>query len=541
MLNMKNGAERIAEYQRAAEQRGTAFARDVLLAQLEKHPPEEWLDCARLFILRGDTLIASALLQRATVLYPASSELAYAFAGILSQQKNYPSAEALLSYLLEQHPDDIAATFLLAKIFKQQGKMHAVGVTISALFEHVQTDIESIIQAVELLDECGRKHEAAALCEKTIAAGSSDARLYAYAGMIAIQLGNFELARERYLFALAHNPRAMEWQAPLALTNAQRYRDASHPDFALLQDCLQRTTADDKARASILFALGKAHDDIGDYATAARYFSDANAMANHLVEWSRKNWRRAVEARLASRKLPAPLAPVKDFAPLFIVGAPRSGTTLVAELLGRHPDVCNRGELAWLPYLAQRLSLAGKIDTQALREVADTYLQQLRQDDSNAFWMIDKQPLNFLNIDLIATLFPNARIIHCQRSSRDTALSIWSQYFAGRENDFAYDFADIAAVLQGCNRLMAHWKKTSPLPIHTVHYEQLASDPQNTLAALGAWLELSEQDLLAAKPETVSVGTSSLWQVRQPIYSRSIGRWQAYADYIPELKKLFSE
>jgi hypothetical protein len=182
-----------------------------------------------------------------------------------------------------------------------------------------------------------------------------------------------------------------------------------------------------------------------------------------------------------------------------------------------------------------------RIDAQALRDVATTYLQQLRQDDSDALWMIDKQPLNFLNIDLIAVLFPNARIIHCQRSSRDTALSIWSQYFAGRENDFAYDFADIAAVLQGCNRLMAHWKKNSPLPIHTVHYEQLASDPQNALAALGTWLELSEWDLLAAKPETVSVGTSSLWQVRQPIYSRSIGRWQAYADYIPELKKLFSE
>lgn len=531
----------MAEYAHASVRHGAATARHALLQKLEKCGADNWLECVRSFTVRGDTDSASALLQHSVIRFPESAELAYALAGIFSLEKKYAAAETLLNDLLQRHPDDVAMTILLAKIFKDQGKMRAAAVIVRALFARTRRNIEDIIQAVELLDECGCKHDAAALCANEIEAGSTDARLRAYAGMLELQLGNFDLARQHYLFALAHDPHALDWHAPLALSSAQRYRDSNHPDFALLQDCLQRIGGDDKARTSILFALGKAYDDIGEYADAAQKFRAANVILNRLMPWSRKNWRRAVEARLASRKLPAPLAPVKGFAPLFILGAPRSGTTLVAELLGRHPDVCNRGELAWLPYLAQRLSLAGKIDTLALRDVADTYLQQLRQDDSDALWMIDKQPLNFLNIDLIAALFPNARIIHCRRSSRDTALSIWSQYFAGRENDFAYDFADIAAVLQGCNRLMAHWKKTSPLPIHTVHYEQLASDPQNALAALGAWLELGEMDLLTAKPNTVSVGTSSLWQVRQPIYSRSIGRWQAYADYIPELKKLFSE
>lgn len=531
----------MAEYAHASARHGSASARQALLLQLEKCGADDWLDCVRSFTVRGDTDSASALLQHAVIRFPASTELAYALAGIFSLEKKYAAAEILLSDLLQRHPDDVAMAILLAKLFKDQGKMCAAAVIIRAAFARSRRNIEDIIQAVELLDECGRKHDAATLCADEISAGSTDPRLHAYAGMLELQLGNFDLARQYYLFALAHDPHALDWHAPLALSSAQRYRDNSHPDFGLLQDCLQRTNSDDKARASILFALGKAYDDIGEYADAAQKFRAANGIVSRLVPWSRKNWRRAVEARLASRKLPAPLEPVKDFAPLFIVGAPRSGTTLVAELLGRHPDVCNRGELAWLPYLAQRLSLAGKIDTQVLREVADTYQAQLRQDDSNARWVIDKQPLNFLNIDLIAALFPNARILHCQRSSRDTALSIWSQYFAGRENDFAYDFADIAAVLQGCDRLMKHWKKTSPLAIHTLHYEQLASDPQNVLAALGAWLELGERDLLTLLPQTGSVGTSSVWQVRQPIYRRSIGRWQAYADSIPELTQLFSE
>lgn len=531
----------LSEYDRVAAQYGAASARDILLAQLEKHSAEDWLACARAFTLRGDVHSASALLQQAISAFPESIELAHALSGIFALEKNYAAAERLLKALLERHPSDIAATFLLAKILKEQGKMYAVASVIQTLFEHTRGDIGTIIQAVELLDECGRKQEAARLCENEIMAGSTDARLYAYAGMLEMQLGNFDLARQRYLFTLAHSPRALDWQTPLALVSAQRYADSTHPDFALLHDCLQRTTTNDKTRASILFALGKAHDDIGDYATAALKFRDANAIVKRLTHWSRKQWRRAIEARLATRYRLSKLTPVQDFSPLFIVGPPRSGTTLVAELLARHPDVCNRGELAWLPFLAQRLSLIANPDESALRGIAITYLAQLRQDDTNARWMIDKQPLNFLNIDLIAALFPNARIIYCQRSSRDTALSIWAQYFSGHENDFAYDFSDIAALIQGCTRLMAHWRNTEILPIYTLRYEQLAADPKACIASLTEWLELTELDLLETKNSMAPIGTSSMWQVRQPIYSRSIGRWQSYAKHIPELTQLFAE
>src|SRR4029079_18735894 len=107
---------------------------------------------------------------------------------------------------------------------------------------------------------------------------------------------------------------------------------------------------------------------------------------------------------------------------------------------------------------------------------------QVREDDEPARFYLDKQPLNFLHLDLIATLFPNARVIHCVRNERDTALSIWMQYFAGAEENFAYDFADIATVMQACEKLTAHAKKKGAVDIRTVSYERLAVDPATRIA-----------------------------------------------------------
>src|SRR5262249_36157818 len=145
------------------------------------------------------------------------------------------------------------------------------------------------------------------------------------------------------------------------------------------------------------------------------------------------------------------------FVPVFIVGAPRSGTTLAAELLSRRAQVCNRGESRWIWSLSQKLASGGKPDADLPDALAHEYEKQTRQDDAgSARWFIDKQPLNLLHVGLIMALFPQARIVYCVRNARDTALSLWTQFFREPTYAFAYAFADIAALQQGCERLMTH-------------------------------------------------------------------------------------
>jgi len=187
-----------------------------------------------------------------------------------------------------------------------------------------------------------------------------------------------------------------------------------------------------------------------------------------------------------------------------------------------------------MPFLAQQAGAVARPTKVLLEKTAATYLAQLREDDAPARFYIDKQPLNFLHIDLIAALFPNARIIHCERGERDTALSIWMQYFAGPENNFAYDFDDIAAVMQGCAKLIASARTKHPARIRTIRYEDLVADAALRMREIADWIGLGDFDIAAASSDA-TISTSSLWQVRQPVYARSIGRWRAYAPYVPEL------
>jgi hypothetical protein len=305
----------------------------------------------------------------------------------------------------------------------------------------------------------------------------------------------------------------------------------------LFRDSLAREDLSTKARASLLFAAGKANDDVGDYAQAADYFRSANALAHATTAWSRKNWRRAIESRLVSKpfaqRLDAP-----DFVPVFIVGMPRSGTTLAAELLARYPIVRNRGELPWLAKLAQLPPLAGNPPRAMLERCAAIYAAQLRQDDSGAArFFIDKQPLNFRYVDMIMALWPNARIVHCTRGARDTALSLWAQSFSEDVQGYACDFADIALVMRDCERLMALWSARYPDAIRELRYEELAAQPDAQIAALAAWIGVPEPVVAQAEKAPEAIGTASLWQARQPVYTRSIGRWRNYAPFVPELEK----
>lgn len=528
----------LAAYSQRLAQSSVQGARKALLDALSQASRQEWLECGRALVLRADMETAFDVFEAATALYPTSGDLCLGLAGLCWQMHRCAQAEALLREWLSLHPDDVAATFLLVNLLREQGRMQAVADTMHQLFDHTRHDADTVIQAVELLDDYGRPQDAATICEAEIAAGSEDPRIHAYAGMLSIQLGKFERTRKHYDFALTHAPQAVDWNIPIGLSGLQRYQDADHSDFALFREVLGRPGLSDKTRTTTLFALGKAYDDIADYAQAAQYLSEANARANAASSWSRKQWKRRVEARLAAPAHALTLPAPTDWTPIFIVGVPRSGTTLLAELIARHPRVCNRGELGWLQVLAQRLSLMPGDRRESFEDAAALYAAQMRQDDSDAHWFIDKQPLNLLHVDLIMALWPNARIIHCQRDARDTALSLWSQSFLDQAHDYAYDFADIAAVIQGCRRLGAHWCKRYPASIRTMRYETLVTAPDAKVAALADWLGLPADNHTSRASENHGISTASAWQARQPVHTRSTGRWRGYAPYLPELLRI---
>jgi tetratricopeptide (TPR) repeat protein len=234
--------------------------------------------------------------------------------------------------------------------------------------------------------------------------------------------------------------------------------------------------------------------------------------------------------------------------PVFIVGLPRSGTTLTEQIVAAHPLLHGAGELPDLARLAVRAATdegkpwraAAMLDEPTSRDYARRYVQALRDGVPRGRLRIsDKSPLNFFQLAFAAVLFPKARVIHCVRDARDVALSIYMENF-NAEQRYATDFDDLAFFTGEYRRLMAHWRAVLPLPMLEVRYEDTVRDVEAQARRIVEFLGVPwDRRCLDFHDSRRTVQTPSRWQVREPIYARSVGRWRRYAQLIPRLGEAF--
>jgi hypothetical protein len=234
-------------------------------------------------------------------------------------------------------------------------------------------------------------------------------------------------------------------------------------------------------------------------------------------------------------------------APIFIVGMLRSGTTLVEQILASHPAVYAGGEIEFFRAIARQLperigsgqpypECLQTLNAETIGGVSSAYLEQLRGQSDDAKRFTDKNPLNFEHLGLIMLTFPNARIIHCRRDAMDLCLSIYLQHFSER-HDFAYSFADIAEYHRQYEELMGLWHSVFPGRIHDVQYEDLVANFETVSRGMLEFLNLEwDEKCLEFHTTARPIGTASHWQVRQPLYSRSVERWRHYEPYLEELR-----
>jgi tetratricopeptide (TPR) repeat protein len=531
-----------AGFRAACAQIGVERALVRLTQSLAVQPSAAWLACAPDIAQLADEPAAIAWINAAAARWPLTLEWRYWLALALWSRGEVPAAERQLRELLGTQAHHPGALRLLATVLRSDGRFSAAAQCMSELWRREPRSVDGTLRCIDFIRHCQRHALAATLADEALQSGVTEPAIFAQAGLLALELSRFDVARTLLLTALDRGVDLNTWFVPAALAYAQRYPTAEHPDFALFNKQVRNPALSPKALTTTMFALAKAYDDVGDTARAAELWRKANLQARSIKPWSAEKYRDVVAATLAT-PLGNVCLPPDPVIPIFIIGLPRSGTTLAAVLLGRHPDVRDRGELPHLGFIAERLAAGGhRNDPDALREAAQLYYTHLRQDDAPARWYIDKTPVNFLRLDLIATLFPHAQVVFCRRNRRDTALSLYAQFFAHTDGDFAYDFDDIAAFAAGHDQLMEHWQRSLPLSIHCLDYEDLAQNPQQTLTLLRERIGIPRADEASvSRPDDAVIGSSSIWQARQPVYTSSIGRWRSYAQYLPELEALFPD
>jgi len=232
---------------------------------------------------------------------------------------------------------------------------------------------------------------------------------------------------------------------------------------------------------------------------------------------------------------------------VFIVGMPRSGTSLAEQILASHPDVYGGGELhdinRMVGSLRQTLRLPtpyphclDNVSSEALTGLADQYFESMNQrSGGKAGYFTDKMPANFMHLGFISLLFPNAKIVHCTRDPRDTCLSCFFKLFSG-ELPYAYSLADLGKFYRLYQKLMAHWKQVLAAPIYELNYEDLVMNQETETRKLVEFCGMDWDDACLDFHKTErTIATASHDQVRQPMYARSVGRWRAYEKHLEPL------
>jgi tetratricopeptide (TPR) repeat protein len=493
-----------------------------------------------------------------------SAELCVDIGRVWQENSDLGEAASWYQRALALAADDPAALAGLASILLDQGQSARALAMLETVSERCQDQVEVLRVHAQCLWQEGDADTAIMQLRKAQALQPQNAGLYGLSGQILASAGEIELAKDEYRQALDMNPRSIS--ALSGLAGSQRGSlDPAH--LTSMNRLLEKPHLRDAASAGLHGGLAQVHDGLKDWQTAAAHMAAANASQWQQREKRGQAYDRDEHARRCVRIKEVFSA---DFfertrgwgnqseEPVFIIGMPRSGTTLTEQILARHAHVLGVGERNFASQALQSLvvqsasakheadrdplDLFDSLEAPTLARVALRYLDQLDQlkrklGKADALRVVDKMPDNYNLLGWIATLFPKARIIHCRRDLRDVALSCWLTQFG--KIQWASRWPDLLHRIEHYQDLMQHWRTVLPGRFIEVDYESMVVDQETQSRRLVDWLGLDwDPACLEHYAGDSLVRTASITQVRQPIYTRSVARWKAYLPWIPELGEI---
>jgi hypothetical protein len=321
---------------------------------------------------------------------------------------------------------------------------------------------------------------------------------------------------------------------------------------------LDQGIADPRGEVHVCFALAKELEDLGEPERSFSYLKRGADKRRSLMRYDVQrdiDTMAAIEETFTAERLATPAAGSDNGEPIFVVGMPRTGTTLVERILGSHSQVYSAGELGNFATVLMRelrakagdpatprdelVRLSASVDFAAL---GDAYVESTRPFTGNTPRFIDKLPLNFLYVGLIRVALPNARIVSVRRHPVDTCYAVYKQLFVDAY-PFSYDLGELARHYAAYDRLMQHWGNVLPDVVYTLEYERLVDDFEPEVRRLLEHCGLGFEDACLRFHENKSASTTaSTVQVRQPVYRSSVGKWRQYREQLaPLITKLEDE
>ncbi len=499
---------------------------------------------------RGNPEAARALLSRAVESDPRDASTRSNLANLLQELGRVPEARSQYLEALRIEPSHLSARYNLGKALQRLGEFEEAVGCFEALCALAPEDAGAWTALGLACQDAGKSEQALASQRRALAIDPGHAEAHNSLGTLHMEHGAFAEAEAAFRAALRSDPAFSP--AFVNLVQTRRIGTGDTGLVAQIQKLAERGGRSEDATTDLHFALAKAREDLGDYERAFAHYREGNRRRRDQVRYDRQSAgaRAAALASAFGADFFARAAGGGDSSPrpVFIVGMPRSGTSLVEQILASHPDCFGAGELPHLGALVRSLApragdgraypaVVEDLDGAALAALGRRYLEALPAEAGGAARVTDKMPANYLHIGLAAAILPRARVIWCRRSAMDVCFSIYTQQFTHRDAyPYACDLDDIASEYLACEQIMAHWTHTLPIPIHEVRYERLVGDQEEVTKGLLSFCGLPFDARCLRFHETERrVRTASHWQVRQPLYHSSVGRWRRYAPHLSDL------
>lgn len=548
--------------------------------------PDFWTNLAGVCFKQNKLQVAESAIQKALEINPQYAEAYNTLAGILLLMRQVPESIDAFENAISLRPDYLEPMRNLSKIYEQQerpadalriyemllqyepqnsnAKMRLGSLQLELkLWDMALITFQELVKEHEdsafihsqlsiALRECSYHDEALKHLKRAAELRPDNLQLIFNLGVQFYEWGLLDDAVAQYEKGLEKEPQALRgW---LGLAHAKRYSDPEEGRRMIekLQALSKQEGLESEQIYGIHCALGKIYDDLGEWKEAFTHYKIGNDAVVSTFD----------REQLANKTQKIRSVFTKDFIlekqqwgskseqPIFLVGMPRSGTSLTETILGSHPKILPLGERKFFGRLSNQLpgllhvqgqypEVAKELTEKAVRDLSRQYVEEGLEKDPDAEKIVDKMPSNFMHLGLIAILFPNAKIIHCRRDPMDVCVSNYFQRF-GDGLSFTSKLSDLGFYYRNYQEMMEHWKQVLPVEIYESDYESLVTNLEEESRKLVDFVGMEWDPKCLEFYETKRImRTASAWQVRQPIYTRSVGRWKHYEEHLdPFLREL---
>jgi len=473
------------------------------------------------------------------------------FMGILAfKSGNHDIAEAMLTKALKLDPTYSLAWANLAQVFSVTGQLDKAKKSFKNILN--MTPKNGLIWAEygTVLTKLANYKEGRDAYLKALEFKPDSPRVHLSLGHVYKTMGEIDNSIDSYKNTILQNN--LSGEAYWSLANLKTY-SFSENEIKDMEETLKGDMSDIE-RSQMYFALGKAYEVKKDFDKSFKNYYEGNKVKKALIKYSSDdttdNTKRILDFFNQENIQKLAKSSTKDRDPIFVLGMPRSGSTLVDQIISSHSKVDGTQELPNIIKIAAELNSNNQNNyPEVLKELDDSKLSNLGKDyisetawarDSAPFF-IDKMPNNFIHIGLIKTILPNAKIIDTRRDPMDTCFSCFKQFFA-RGQLFTYSLEDLGNYYTDYIRAMNHWHNVYGKDIYTVHYDNVINETEETIRELIDYCELPfEKECLEFYNSSRPVKTPSAEQVRQPIYKSGLNYWKNYEKHLLPLKKIIDE